>query len=108
MRASWLVTIPLAALLVLFAVSNTEVVRLKLWPFDHTADLPLSVAVLGVAAVAFLFGAFVVWTAALPVRLRARRLESTTAALRAEVDELRRALARTPAAEKPSPALARR
>jgi uncharacterized integral membrane protein len=108
MRASWLITLPLAALLVLFAVSNTEVVRLKLWPFDHTADLPLSVAVLGVSAVAFLFGATVAWLAGLPARMKARRLENTANALRAEVEELKKTLARTPGTEKPSPALARR
>lgn len=100
MRASWLVTLPLAALLVLFAVSNTAVVRLGLWPFDQTVELPLSVAVLGVSAVAFLFGAIVVWTAGLPVRMRARRLQNSAEALRAEVDELKKSLARAPAAER--------
>ena len=100
MRASWLVTLPLAALLVLFAVSNTAVVTLGLWPFDRTVELPLSVAVLGVSAVAFLFGAIVVWTAGLPVRMRARRLANTADALRAEVDELKKSLARAPAADR--------
>jgi uncharacterized integral membrane protein len=96
MRASWLLTLPLAALLVLFAVSNTAPVTLGLWPFDVTVELPLSVAVLAVSAIAFLFGAIVVWTTALPVRMRARRLENSTTALRAEVDQLRKALARAP------------
>lgn len=96
MRASWLVTLPLGVLLVLFAVSNTTEVRLALWPFDQTVDLPLSVAVLGVSAIAFLFGAIVVWTASLPVRMRARRLHNTAEALRAEVDELKKSLARAP------------
>jgi uncharacterized integral membrane protein len=108
MRASWLITLPLAALLVLFAVSNTETVRLRLWPFDVTVDLPLSVAVLGVSAIAFLFGATVAWLAGLPARIRARRLENTANALRAEVDELKRKLARAPAADTPPGVLARR
>lgn len=100
MRASWLVTLPLAALLVLFAVSNTAVVSLGLWPFDQTVELPLSVAVLGVSAVAFLFGAIVVWMAGLPLRMRARRLANTADALRAEVDELKKSLARAPGGER--------
>ncbi len=104
MRWSWLITLPLGALVVLFAVSNTELVRLRLWPFDVTAELPLSVAVLAVSAIAFLLGAFVVWTAGLPTRMRARRLENSTTALQGEVDELRRKLARSPSAE-PSPVL---
>lgn len=105
MRASWLITIPLGALVVLFAVSNTQLVRLGLWPFDMTVELPLSVAVLAVSAVAFLLGAFVVWTAGLPTRMRARRLENSATALRGEVDELRRKLARSPSAEPPPAAL---
>jgi uncharacterized integral membrane protein len=96
MRWSWLLTLPLGALLVLFAVSNTSPVRLGLWPFDVTVELPLSIAVLGVSAIAFLFGAIVVWTTAIPVRMRARKLENSATALRAEVDQLRKALARAP------------
>jgi uncharacterized integral membrane protein len=100
MRASWLLTLPLAALLVLFAVSNTAMVRLGLWPFDQTVELPLSVAVLGVSAVAFLFGAVVVWSAGLPLRMRARRLQNTASALSAEVEELKKSLARTPSGDR--------
>lgn len=101
MRASWLLILPLGALIVLFAVSNTEIVTLGLWPFDYTVALPLSVAVLGVSAAGFLFGATVVWCAGVPLRLRARRLQNSADALRGEVDELRRALARSPAAASP-------
>jgi hypothetical protein len=54
MRLIWIVTALAAVLVVLFVVSNTAPVALGLWPFDARIVLPLSVAVLAVAAIAFL------------------------------------------------------
>lgn len=85
---------PLAILLVLFAVSNGTPVALRLWPFDAEWDAPLSVAVLAIAALAFLFGAGIAWVASLPHRRRARQLAEATRRLEAELTELRGRVAR--------------
>ena len=49
-----LIALPLLLILVLFALSNTAPVRLRLWPTDYALELPLSLAVLGAMAIAFL------------------------------------------------------
>ncbi|WP_439580093.1 LapA family protein [Elioraea sp.] len=102
MRLVWIVTLLAAVLVVLFVVSNTSAVAIGLWPFDARLVLPLSVAVLAIAAVAFLFGAAITWFAGMPHRAKARRLERSVEVLQAEVgtlkDSLARAEARRPAA----------
>ncbi len=84
---SWraLVVAPLAVLLVLFALSNQQPVRLTLWPFDLEWDASLALAVLVVAALAFLLGAGIAWGASLPHRVRERRLRAEVTALRAQL-----------------------
>ncbi len=84
---------PLALLLVLFGLSNRHVVALKLWPFDLEWDTPLAVAVLLVAALAFLLGAGIAWASSLPHRRRARQMAAAANLLEAEVNELKGQLA---------------
>ena len=74
--------------LVLFALSNTEVVRLGLWPTDYGIDVHLSIAILVAMAIAFLLGALVVWLSALSQRRRARRAERTVRLLEAQIATL--------------------
>jgi uncharacterized integral membrane protein len=85
----WLWLLPLALLLVLFALSNTEPVEVRLWPFDLAWVAPLALAVLLAAALAFLLGALIVWGASLPHRRRARQLQHAAELLRAELDSLK-------------------
>jgi putative membrane protein len=74
--------------LVLFALSNTEVVRLGLWPTDYGIELHLSIAILAAMAIAFLLGALVVWMSELSQRRRARRAERTVRLLEAQIEAL--------------------
>ncbi len=97
MRLTWIVTLIAAVLVVLFVVSNTAPVAIGLWPFDARLVLPLSVAVLAIAALAFLFGAAITWFAAMPHRAKARRLERSVEVLQAEVGTLKDSLARAEA-----------
>jgi uncharacterized integral membrane protein len=75
--------------LVLFALSNMEVVRLGLWPTDYGIDVPLSLAILIAMAIAFLLGALVVWMSELSQRRRARHAERTVRLLEAQIEELK-------------------
>jgi uncharacterized integral membrane protein len=88
---------PFVLLLVLFAVSNTTVVPIGLWPTGLTIDAPVAVAILVGMAAAFLLGAAFVWFGSLSHRRRARRAEAQVAALQAEL-----ALTRTRAPTAPA------
>jgi putative membrane protein len=94
-----IVTFILCLPLVLFALSNTEVVRLGLWPMDYSLDVHLSLAILVAMAIAFLLGALVVWMSELAQRRRARRAERTIRLLEAQIEAL---TARTPAFPPPA------
>ena len=80
-----LLAVPLLFILVLFALSNKQVVELGLWPTDIQIALPLSLAVLGIAGLFFLFGALVAWSGTLAERDRARRAEATVRQLDAQL-----------------------
>jgi uncharacterized integral membrane protein len=87
--------------LVLFALSNTQVVGLGLWPMDYRIEVHLSLAILVAMAIAFLLGALVVWMSELSQRRRARRAERTIRLLEAQIDALQ---ARIPASVSLPPA----
>jgi uncharacterized integral membrane protein len=82
---TFLVCLPLVS----FALSNTDVVRLGLWPIDYVVEIRLSLAILIAMALAFLLGALVVWVSELAQRRRARRAERTVRLLEAQVEELK-------------------
>jgi uncharacterized integral membrane protein len=73
---------------VLFALSNTEIVRLGIWPTDYSLEVHLSLAILTAMAIAFLLGALVVWMSELAQRRRARRAERTVRLLEAQIEAL--------------------
>lgn len=85
----WVFFVPLLVLLALFALSNTQDVEVSLWPFDLVWVAPLGLAVLLAAGMAFLLGAVLAWTSALPARRRAARVEQAAKLLEAELAALR-------------------
>jgi uncharacterized integral membrane protein len=85
----WVLFVPLLVLLALFALSNPQDIEIRLWPFDVAWVASLGIAVLLVAAFAFLIGAFVAWAAGLPARRRAAKLEQAAKLLEAELAALR-------------------
>ena len=80
-----LLAAPLLFLLVIFAVSNRQPVELGLWPTDVSIEIPVSLAVLGIAGLFFLFGALVAWAGTVAERDRARRAEATVRQLEAQL-----------------------
>lgn len=94
---SWIVTLPIALVAVLFAVSNRDVVTWALWPLPFTLEAPLYLATLVALLAGFLAGGFVVWNAQRRHRRRARREADRVLFLEREVKE---AQARAAAAEK--------
>lgn len=84
-----LLALPVLVILVAFALSNQQAVRVGLWPTDLFIDLPLSVVVLLVSALFFLVGAFMTWGSSLSEASRARRAERTVRTLEEQVQALR-------------------
>jgi uncharacterized integral membrane protein len=84
-----IVTFVVCLPLVLFALSNTEMVRLGIWPTDYSLEVHLSLAILIAMAVAFLLGAMMVWMSELSQRLRARRAERAVRLLEAQIEALK-------------------
>jgi uncharacterized integral membrane protein len=84
-----LILTPFLLLLVLFALSNARPVQLGLWPTGWTLEAPLSLAMLGGMALAFVVGGLLVWVSELGQRRRARRAEQAVRLLEAQVQELR-------------------
>ena len=67
-RLRWLITLPLAIVLVVFAVNNRGFAEVDLWPLGLVVSWPLFVFVfLGVGA-GLLLGWFFAWISAAPAR----------------------------------------
>ena len=66
--------VPLAAIVVVFTVSNRGMVHLDLWPTSYSLDVPVFAAVLAAAIIGFLAGAVVSFVAAGSRRARNRQL----------------------------------
>jgi len=72
-RLRWLITAPLALILIVFAVSNRHFVDVSLWPLDFIVHWPLFVFVyIGVIA-GFLAGAMIAWASTAQRHHRARQ-----------------------------------
>jgi len=77
----------LILILALFALSNRQDVSVGFWPTDYTTQVPLAVAILVGMALAFVFGAAIVWIDHLGLGRRARRAEATVRRLQAQLAE---------------------
>ena len=87
---SWIITVPIILLIVLFALSNRETVTLALWPLPFVLDLPVYLAVLVPAAVGFVIGGSVAWASAARARKEVKRRRSQVAELSEEVVRARK------------------
>ncbi len=93
----FLIAVPVLLLLVLFALSNKQVVQLGLWPTDISVDTPVSVAVLVASGVFFVAGALMTWGGTLALRSRARRAEMAVTQLQAQLRAMKTRPAPNPA-----------
>ena len=84
----WFIFLPLAVLVVLFLLSNPQSIELRLWPFDVAWTASAAIAVLSIAAFAFLLGALIAWAAALPARRLGRAAERRVVELEANLTAL--------------------
>jgi uncharacterized integral membrane protein len=89
-RLSWIVTVPLTAVLVVFAIANRQWVTVDLWPLEIAARLPLFLLILGSLFVGVLAGGAAAWLSAGRTRRRGREAERRRADLEREVARLKR------------------
>ena len=92
--------VPPLLLLALFAGSNRGDTTLTLWPTDFSVTMPLALAILGSAGLAFLCGGLLVWIGSFGLRWRLRHAEDTVRLL----EEQMRGLRAQPPALTPPPA----
>ena len=92
-----LLAAPVLIILVVFALSNRQVVQVGLWPTDILIDLPLSVTVLLAAGFFFIAGAFMTWGTSVALKNRNRRAERTIRQLEAQVQSMKSQTATRPA-----------
>ena len=81
----WVVTVPVAVVVVLFAVSNRDAVAVTLWPLPVRLEAPLYLVVLLALVVGFLVGEFIAWINAGRARRLARERARRIAALEHEL-----------------------
>jgi uncharacterized integral membrane protein len=95
-----IVAVPLLVLMVAFALSNTEPVRLGLFPLGWLPfELPLSVVILAALGLGFFFGGLRVWFVSLRHRREARRAEAAVRLLEAKHQELQSRVSGPPRAD---------
>ncbi|MDY0881751.1 LapA family protein [Dongia soli] len=89
-RFTWIITLPITILVVLFAVMNRESVTLNLWPLPWDIAAPLYLLTLGCVLFGFLFGLLVMWLSHRSTRRRSRDLSRRVDAQANELNALRR------------------
>lgn len=94
-RFGWVLTVPIAVVAIVFAVSNNGPAPVSLWPLDVRLDLPVyAVAFLGIL-IGFLAGATTAWISGRKWRRLARREARDISGLTRDLREKDRQLAAT-------------
>jgi uncharacterized integral membrane protein len=101
--ATWIVIIPLAAVIIAFAVANRQAVTVSFDPFSaaspaYAATVPLFAVLFAVLIFGVLIGGIAAWIRQGKWRRAARKLDGEVRALHDEMDAIRRRFgSRTPA-----------
>ncbi len=95
-RFSWILTVPLIAVAVVFAITNREPVTLDFWTFE--LQLPLYWVLLACVGFGLVVGGLATWLSAGPTRRRARKARRRVAELEREAVRLRQERDRAPSA----------
>ena len=66
----WILTLPLALILVVFAINNRHIIEVNLWPFYFTIQWPLYVFLYISLIIGFLSGAFLIWISGIQLKIR--------------------------------------
>lgn len=89
---SWIIMVPVALVVISFAVSNRDVVTVGLWPVPFTLQAPLFAVVLLVGVAGVVVGAFIAWVSGRKARSRARANARRAETAERELSTLRQQL----------------
>lgn len=89
-RFAWIVTVPIALMVVLFALMNRQAVALSLWPFPWEITAPLFLFTLGAVVFGFFFGALTAWLSGGKTRQKLRTANRRLAETHDELTVLKR------------------
>ena len=103
---TWIVIVPIAAVIIAFAVANRQTVTVSFDPFSSVnsafaATLPLFAVIFAVLILGVIIGGIAAWIRQSKWRRRARQLDGEVRTLHEEIDGIRRRFGTT---EKPAPA----
>lgn len=103
-RLSLLITLPLAVVLVVFAVNNRGLIEIDLWPLGFVIAWPTFVFVFVGVSIGLLLGGLLAWVSGGATRklarerkARIRELEHTVASMQTRLDDTSAAQPRPPA-----------
>ncbi|WP_282604447.1 lipopolysaccharide assembly protein LapA domain-containing protein [Pelagibius sp. Alg239-R121] len=96
---SWIITLPITVIVVIFAISNLHEVAFGFWPLEGTFSLELYIAILLTFVVGFVCGGVVLWFSAGKVRRRARKAEFEAVGLKRENASLKQQASREAATQ---------
>lgn len=82
---SWVLTLPFAVVVVIFAVANRGAVTVDFWPFPLVLQVWLSILILVCVLTGILIGALLMWLSAGKLRRRAREARNRIAQLERDV-----------------------
>ncbi|NIZ00928.1 LapA family protein [Thalassospira lucentensis] len=80
----WIIAIPVAVLITVFAVSNRAAVTLSLWPLPYELELPLFLPIMVALLVGLGIGLAYEWLVNSKHRRAARRMDSELKRVKAE------------------------
>jgi hypothetical protein len=89
---SWIITLPLLAIAVIFAVNHREVVPIDLWPLPMEVAVQLYILVLVGIFVGFVIGGILTWLSQGRHRRRARQRRYRVEQLERDLDSVQKKL----------------
>ncbi|MDJ0950793.1 MAG: LapA family protein [Alphaproteobacteria bacterium] len=81
-RFSWIITLPIAAVAIAFAVSNKGPVTVSFWPLPYEQQAPLYAVAFAGVLIGFIAGAMAAWISGGKWRRRARSGSREVASLK--------------------------
>lgn len=88
---SWILTLPLTVVVVVFSVNNIADMAINLWPFGIVISWPTYLVMLLSVVIGFLLGGTIMWVSAGQTRQEMRRQRGEARRLAHELESLRKA-----------------
>jgi uncharacterized integral membrane protein len=87
---SWIITLPITIVAVVFALSNRQPVVIDIWPLELSLTAPLYLMLLLAALVGFILGGIAMWFTAGRSRKRAREAAAKLREMEGQIANLKR------------------